>query len=442
MILRQTTTLLSTSVLVLLLLCCFLAITTPGCSSFTVQQQPRLSVSHAHAHSHSTVPGALHHQQHARGWSGAQPKLATTALYATSTTNSDTNSNSEPDVVELEETIDSMRAGAIKKELESYGISTKAFLEKSELVQALTKARADGLTPQNNNKKQAAAATTTASSTSTSSSSTSSTAGSTGASGSSSNLEEETFGDSRPRAEQLQEAMFVCNALKNAELKQELQARGISTKSFFEKSEFVKALAAAMVDGVVPKTTTGNSQGSNTNGNSSGSNNSNSDSDSNNESYAEYDNVEVLTDDNSGPRQKGSSVKPAKSAGSGKGSGGGGGGSGNPFADMMGGMGGMGGMADMLKNMGGMGGGGGAANPFEGMGGGGGGGGMGGMGDTMGKAQEAMKNPKVRELLAKAQSNPKIMKAMTEVMSNPMAFAKYQNDPECAEFIKELQKYM
>jgi hypothetical protein len=107
------------------------------------------------------------------------------------------------------------------------------------------------------------------------------------------------------------------------------------------------------------------------------------------------------------------------------------------FTDMMG-M-GMGGMADMLKNMGGMGGGAAAgANPFEGMGGGGG---MGGMGDTMGKAQEAMKNPKVRELLAKAQSNPKIMKAMTEVMSNPMAFAKYQNDPECAELSRNYKIY-
>jgi hypothetical protein len=39
-----------------------------------------------------------------------------------------------------------MRAGAIKQELESYGISTKAFLEKSELVAALVQARKDGAT--------------------------------------------------------------------------------------------------------------------------------------------------------------------------------------------------------------------------------------------------------------------------------------------------------
>jgi hypothetical protein len=226
--------------------------------------------------------------------------------------------------------------------------------------------------------------------------------------------------------------MEVCKAMKSSELKQELQARGISTKSFFEKSEFVKALAAAMVDGVLPKT-----------GNSAGT--ASSAGDNNNESYAEYDNVEVITDDNAGPRKKQSQQEQQKQKQPAAGNPFGGGGGapaaagGNPFGDMMGGMGGMGGIADMLKNMGGMGGGAAGANPFEGMGGGGG---MGGMGDTMGKAQEAMKNPKVRELLAKAQSNPKIMKAMTECMSNPMAFAKYQNDPECAEFISELRKYM
>merc|ERR1719261_139102 len=43
--------------------------------------------------------------------------------------------------------VESMRAGEIKKELESYGISTRSFLEKKELVEALIKARADGLKP-------------------------------------------------------------------------------------------------------------------------------------------------------------------------------------------------------------------------------------------------------------------------------------------------------
>merc|ERR1719354_501669 len=113
----------------------------------------------------------------------------------------------------------------------------------------------------------------------------------------------------------------------------------------------------------------------------------------------------------------------------------------------------MGGMADILKNMG-MGGMGGGGSPFGGgaggnpFGGGAGGspfgsGGMpGGGADPMKKAQEMMSNPKVMEIMTKAQSNPKIMKAMQECMSNPAAYAKYQNDPEVGEVMRELQKYM
>ena len=37
--------------------------------------------------------------------------------------------------------------------------------------------------------------------------------------------------------------------MKVGELKKELKARGVSTKSFFEKSEFVRAYAEAVVDG-------------------------------------------------------------------------------------------------------------------------------------------------------------------------------------------------
>merc|ERR1712107_732091 len=75
----------------------------------------------------------------------------------------------------------------------------------------------------------------------------------------------------------------------------------------------------------------------------------------------------------------------------------------------------------------------GGANPF-GVGSGG--------ADMMGKAQEIMKNPKIMQLIMKAQGNPKIMAAMQECISNPAAFAKYQNDPEVAKLIKELQKAM
>eukprot|EP00751_Fragilariopsis_kerguelensis_P010862 CAMPEP_0170774068 /NCGR_PEP_ID=MMETSP0733-20121128/9746_1 /TAXON_ID=186038 /ORGANISM="Fragilariopsis kerguelensis, Strain L26-C5" /LENGTH=155 /DNA_ID=CAMNT_0011116571 /DNA_START=255 /DNA_END=719 /DNA_ORIENTATION=+ len=58
----------------------------------------------------------------------------TTAVYASTGTGTDD--------------ISSMRAGEMKKELESYGISTVSFVEKSELVKALEKARAEGLTPE------------------------------------------------------------------------------------------------------------------------------------------------------------------------------------------------------------------------------------------------------------------------------------------------------
>ena len=322
--------------------------------------------------------------------------------------------------------IEEMRAGAIKQELESYGISTVSFLEKKELVEALTKARADGLQP----KKQTTTTTTTATSGSDSA---------TDSSTSTTSSESTSSSDSRPREERLQEEMEKCSKLKAGELKKELQERGISTTTFLEKSEFVQALAQARVDGV-------------SKAESSSSNNE--------EGYAEYSNVEVLTDDSAGPRPKGGNQPKEQASNPFGGAAGanpfGGAAGASPFGgaggNPMGGMGGMGGIADMLKNMG-MGGaaagGGGAANPFGGAGGnpfGGGGGanpfgGAGGM-DAMAKAQQMMSNPKVQAIMAKAQSNPSIMKKVNECMSNPAAFAKYQNDPDVADLIKELQQYM
>lgn len=339
--------------------------------------------------------------------------VRSSALYSTST-----------DLPEIA----TMRAGEIKKELESYGISTKSFFEKSELVDALTQARAEGKTP--------IASSTTSSSTSTSTASTD------GASRKKKKkVRSETAEDSAPptgaeREKRIAEEMEKCQSMKAGELKAELQSLGVSTKSFFEKSEFVKALAEARVDGV-KKTSVGGGA-------------------VDEEGYAEYKaaDVEVLTDDRSGPRKK---SRDGGSGGAGAGAGGPGAG-GNPFGGgmpggMPGGMGGMdmGNIADMLKNMGMGGAGGGApkgANPFGGAGGStpfgganpfsggmpGGMGGMGGMGDAMGKAQEMMKNPEVMKLMQEAQSNPRIMSAMTECMSNPAAMSKYINDPEIGTF--------
>ena len=297
--------------------------------------------------------------------------------------------------------IGSMRVSELKKELESYGISTKSFFEKSELVEAVEKARAEGKTPISSKPDSEPDPSSAASSSSSSSSTT-----------------------DANRDEKIVQEMEKCKQMKASELKAELESYGISTASFFEKSEFVKACAEARVDGVTKK----------------------SSSSSGGENYAEYADVEVLTDDSSGPRKR--STEQSQNDQGGNPFGGGVGA--NPFGGM-GGMGGMGGIADMMKNMGmgGMGGPGAGANPFGGggaganpFGGAGAGAGNPFGGDTMKKAQEMMSNPKVREIIMKAQSNPKVMKAVQECMSNPAAFTKYQNDPEVGELIRELQKYM
>lgn len=321
--------------------------------------------------------------------------------------------------------ISTMRVGELKQELESYGLSTKSFFEKSELVDALTKARAEGKTP---------IATTSAST---------STGGASGKKKKKKVRSESAEPEPSPptgadREKRLAEEMEKCQSMKASELKTELQSLGVSTKSFFEKSEFVKALAEARVDGV--KKTSAAGGGS-----------------ANEEGYAEYKaaDVEVLTDDRSGPRKK------SREGAGGPGAGGAGaspfGGGGMP-GGMPGGMGGMdmGNIGDMLKNMGMGGGSAGGANPFGGAGGStpfgganpfsggmpGGMGGMGGMGDAMGKAQEMMKNPEVMQLMQEAQSNPRVMTAMTECMSNPAAMSKYINDPEIGGFMKKFQKLM
>jgi hypothetical protein len=130
-----------------------------------------------------------------------------------------------------------MRVGAIRQELESYGISTKSFLEKKEMIEALEKARAEGKTPINSSNRGDADGvngdrTSASKSPSTSSSSSSTTSS---------------------RESRIKEEMAKAGSMKVSDLKAELQARGISTKSFFEKSEFVKAYAEAVVDGVKGK---------------------------------------------------------------------------------------------------------------------------------------------------------------------------------------------
>ena len=129
---------------------------------------------------------------------------------------------------DLEKEISSMRVAQIRQELESYGISTKSFFEKSELIEALVAARKEGKVPIAGGGGDAKSAT---SSGSTSSSSTASGSGTSN------------------RQERIQQEIEKCNKLKIGELKKELESHGVSTKSYFEKSEFVRAVAEARVDG-------------------------------------------------------------------------------------------------------------------------------------------------------------------------------------------------
>ena len=130
---------------------------------------------------------------------------------------------------ELEKEIQAMMAKDIRQELESYGISTKSFFEKSELVGALIAARKEGKTPIGNVNGDDGSG-----SSSTSSASSSSTSNSSGAN----------------RQERLNQEIEKCKSMKVSDLKKELESFGVSTKSYFEKSEFVRAVAEARVDGV------------------------------------------------------------------------------------------------------------------------------------------------------------------------------------------------
>ena len=134
--------------------------------------------------------------------------------------------------------IGSMKVGDMRQELESYGISTRSFLEKKEFLQALEKARAEGKTPVSNGKAQSnGTAGPNGSSSDTSSSSKKSTA-------SSAKSEAEPS-----RSERIKKFTEEGQAMPVSQLKKKLTDLGISCKSFFEKSEFVKAYAKIMVDG-------------------------------------------------------------------------------------------------------------------------------------------------------------------------------------------------
>lgn len=138
---------------------------------------------------------------------------------------------------EMEAEITKMRVKEIRDELESYGINTKSFLEKSELADALLAARKEGKAPIKDENEASTATTKTSASTHT-----------------------KTSDSAGNRQEKLQEEMEKCKSMKVSDLKKELESYGLSTKSYFEKSEFVRAVAEARVDGVT-KTSGGSASG-------------------------------------------------------------------------------------------------------------------------------------------------------------------------------------
>jgi hypothetical protein len=131
-----------------------------------------------------------------------------------------------------------MKLSQIREELESYGISTKSFLEKTELVGALEKARSEGKKPINKNKKNVKKEAKSEDN---------------GVNGAGAPNGEASSNSGVPREVRLKEEMKKAKGMKVGDLKKKLQEFGVSTKSFFEKSEFVKAYAEAIVDGVQKK---------------------------------------------------------------------------------------------------------------------------------------------------------------------------------------------
>jgi predicted HTH domain antitoxin len=126
--------------------------------------------------------------------------------------------------------ISSMKASQMRKELESYGISTKSLLEKSEFKEALEQARAQGKKPidETSSSKESSSAPPP--------------------NGASSGGKSKSSSSSSPKEKLYNDALEKAQKMSLGDIRKELKARGISFKSFLEKSEFFKAYAEAIVD--------------------------------------------------------------------------------------------------------------------------------------------------------------------------------------------------
>ena len=174
---------------------------------------------------------------------------------------------SAPDITVRDE-INAMHIKDIRKELESYGIDNKSFFEKKEMVEALLKARQEEMIP--NYEEYEATIGSTDTTTTTTSADTSFFANTKTASSSKKdknwfqtlkdNVTEGVKGVAR--SERIKLEMAKLKDVKVKELKNELESYGFSTKSYFEKREFERAVAEARVDGVTKKYSSSAASGS------------------------------------------------------------------------------------------------------------------------------------------------------------------------------------
>uniref|UniRef100_A0A7S4JH73 Arf-GAP domain-containing protein n=1 Tax=Odontella aurita TaxID=265563 RepID=A0A7S4JH73_9STRA len=145
--------------------------------------------------------------------------------------------------------IASMKPSVIKRELETYGVSTEMFIEKGELVDALAQARADQRKIKSAKDPAASPDGKHAPSSLPSKTSPLSTSGT--EKGVSSSFDGvDSGGDSygKSREELIAWESQKINDMKASEIRAQLRERGISTMALFEKPEFVRALAEARAD--------------------------------------------------------------------------------------------------------------------------------------------------------------------------------------------------
>lgn len=186
---------------------------------------------------------------------------------------------SAPGDISVRDEIYAMRLADIKKELDSYGVDSNAFFEKKELVEALVKARQEEWI--HNEFETTSPPFDTSTSTSAGSSfdrsmwdksAPSSTYGDTKSSSSSKKKGWfQSFKDNVTdqfdkgvenigRKARVDLEMAKLKDVKTRDLKNELESYGIDTRSCFEKSAFVKAVAEARVDGVKKTSRTSSSK--------------------------------------------------------------------------------------------------------------------------------------------------------------------------------------